>query len=553
MPNTAGLVIDSQTAGGIQGMKRNLLLLLATTTILLFVMLRGAAYGQSRPKLAAESIEPGRMLPIIKVDERFQSYNVEMVEVTGGRFWRPYKDIQSALQRRSSPNGSTPAGMDPALYQYRPPIDLSNARLRKLASALGPAFVRVSGTWANSTYFHNSDAPAPKAPPEGFGGVLTRAQWKGVVDFAHAVDAEIVTSFATSAGTRDASGVWTSTQAQHFLDYTHAIGGRIAAAEFMNEPNLAGMGGAPKGYDAAAYARDVAAFRQFIRKAAPEMLFLGPGSVAEGGSSQATLPAGFVRTEDLLNATGPVFDAFSYHLYAAVSKRCAGIAKAMQTSAAGSLSQDWFVRADTISAFYAALRDRFEPGKSLWVTETADAACGGNPWASTFLDTFRYLDEHGRLAKRGVQVIAHNTLASSDYGLLDENTFEPRPNYWAALLWRKLMGATVLDAGQSPPSNLYLYAHCLRGRPGGVALLAINADRQTAHQIRLPAEAERYTLTAGHLEDSTVQLNGTTLRAGSDGSVPALASVHVVPGTVSLAPTSITFLAIPSAGNNACR
>jgi hypothetical protein len=24
------------------------------------------------------------------VDERFQSYNVEMLEVTGGRFWKPY-------------------------------------------------------------------------------------------------------------------------------------------------------------------------------------------------------------------------------------------------------------------------------------------------------------------------------------------------------------------------------------------------------------------------------------------------------------------------------
>jgi hypothetical protein len=24
------------------------------------------------------------------VDERFQSYNIEMIEVTGGRFWKPY-------------------------------------------------------------------------------------------------------------------------------------------------------------------------------------------------------------------------------------------------------------------------------------------------------------------------------------------------------------------------------------------------------------------------------------------------------------------------------
>ena len=51
-----------------------------------------------------------------------------------------------------------------------PPIDLTNARLRKLAAALGPAYVRVSGTWANTTYFPTSDkapdhatAPASRA------------------------------------------------------------------------------------------------------------------------------------------------------------------------------------------------------------------------------------------------------------------------------------------------------------------------------------------------------------------------------------------------------
>ena len=40
--------------------------------------------------------------------------------------------------------------------------------------------------------------------------------------------------------------------------------------------------------------------------------------------------------------------------------------------------------------------------------ETADAACGGNPWAVTYLDCFRYLDQMGRLAKNGVDVIFHN-------------------------------------------------------------------------------------------------------------------------------------------------
>jgi sugar phosphate isomerase/epimerase len=344
------------------------------------------------------SVAPSTMLRIASVSDRYQSYNVEMIEVTGGRFWRPYRaelgdGVQQPAPADGAPSGDTPAGMNADLYQYRPPIDLSNARLRKLAAALGPAYVRVSGTWANTTYFSATDTP-PAAPPAGFKGVLSRAQWKGVVDFAQAVNAEIVTSFATGvgardsagvwtaeqatrlidytsaiggriaaaefmnepnlavmggapagfkgvvsraqwkgvvdfaqavnaeivtsfatgAGTRDSAGIWTAEQATRLIDYTRALGGRIAAAEFMNEPNLAIMGGAPAGYDAGAYARDFKRFHAFAKAAAPEMLILGPGSVGEtadepdaGDGDGSTL-----KTRNLLIASRPAgVDAFS--------------------------------------------------------------------------------------------------------------------------------------------------------------------------------------------------------------------------------------------------
>jgi heparanase len=186
---------------------------------------------------------PATMARIGTVDERFQSYNIEMIEVTGGRFWKPYT---ANGKPASVAPGTVPAGMDPSMYEYRPPIDLANPRLRTLAAALGPAYVRVSGTWANTTYFDDSDMPPPAKPPEGFGGVLTRQQWRGVVDFSSAADAQIVTSFATSLGTRDVRGIWTPAEAQKVLSYTKSLGGRIAAAEFMNEPTYAEMGGAPK-------------------------------------------------------------------------------------------------------------------------------------------------------------------------------------------------------------------------------------------------------------------------------------------------------------------
>lgn len=501
-------------------------------------------------------IDSANLRRIGAVDERFQSYNVEMVEVTGGRFWKPYKDIDALLKAQSSETRSAavPAGMDPNLYQQRPPIDLSNSRLRKLAAALGPAYVRVSGTWANNTYFYNSDRPAPKTPPKGFGGVLTRGEWKGVVDFARAVDGKLVTSFATSDGTRDRAGVWTPDQARQLLAYTQSIGGSIAAAEYMNEPTYAEMGGAPKGYDVAAFARDLSVFLSFVKKAVPGMLVLGPGGVGEGiALTPIGLAGSILKSEDILKATGPKFDGFSYHSYGATSKRCASMGPASQTTAEAALSGDVLSRADQIEAFYAGLRDTFEPGKPLWLTETADAACGGNPWASTFLDSFRYLDQLGRLSRRGVQVHMHNTLASSDYGLLDENTLMPRPNYWAALLWRKVMGPTVLDPGLSAPSSLHVYSHCLRGQAGGIALLAINTDRSAPQSLDIGMAAERYTLAAPSLDAGTVQLNGSDLKLGADDALPALTGIPTASGQLTLAPDTITFLAVPNANNASCR
>ena len=112
----------------------------------------------------------------------------------------------------------------------------------------------------------------------------------------------------------------------------------------------------------------------------------------------------------------------------------------MQITPEFALTDDWLRRTDESLAAYRLLRDRFAPGVPFWLTETADAACGGNPWGNTFLDTFRYLDQLGRLAKQEVDVVMHNTLVASDYGMIDEHTMTPKPNYWGALLLATVYG-----------------------------------------------------------------------------------------------------------------
>jgi heparanase len=131
----------------------------------------------------------------------------------------------------------------------------------------------------------------------------------------------------------------------------------------------------------------------------------------------------------------------------------------------------------------------------------------------------------------------HNTLASSDYGLLDENTFAPRPNYWAT----------------SPIPNLYVYAHCSQNLPGGVTLLVINTDRQQVREITLLSDAQRYSLTAKHLQGTSVQLNGKTLQLKGDGDLPRFLGQSTRAGHISFAPISITFLEIANAENSNCR
>ena len=232
------------------------------------------------------------MLAVATIDDRFESYNVEMAEVIGGKFWKPYDRATLASLKantsttRTGGSASLVIGQDPAMFEARPPIDLGNPRLRRLARALGPAYIRVSGTWANSVFFSDSDAPRAEAPA-GFQGVLSRRQWKRVIDFTQAVNAELVTSFAIRAGVRDATGVWTPVQAQPLLQYTRSIGGKVVAAELFNEPSMPSAGGAPPGYDAESYAKDIAAFRVFAKATVPEMAIVGRDLSVRAGSCRA--------------------------------------------------------------------------------------------------------------------------------------------------------------------------------------------------------------------------------------------------------------------------
>jgi hypothetical protein len=147
------------------------------------------------------------------------------------------------------------------------------------------------------------------------------------------------------------------------------------------------------------------------------------------------------------------------------------------------------------------------------------------------------------------------TLSGSTYGLIDDATLEPRPDYWAAVLWHRLVGSRVLALVAAPSDpDLRLYGFCARGGPaGGVTLLALNPSRVRTLTLDVGGgPVDLYRVTSPDPAGSEVLLNDERLAVAPDGSLPEIAALPLRRGEVVLPPVSYAFIVVPRAGAAAC-
>ncbi len=502
-------------------------------------------------------LHPDTLKALREVNPRLMSYNVEFAEVTGGTFWKAYTPGQVAGTEEFyvEPSADGIASMYKDLMQVYPPIDLYNEKLRKLAKNLGPAWVRVSGTWATKTYY-DFDGTTNGNVPEGYLNVLTKEQWIGVLDFVKEIGAKLMISMANCPGLHSAEEPWNPSEAEKIFGLSKEYGVPISAAEFANEPNMLEETGFPKGYTAADYRRDQDLFFKWLRANYPDCICVGPSSVGEGltlgmdgeGKSGGVeqLVGENCSTADLLEGTTEPLDVFSYHYYNGVSERLASVMPQGHWQAEEANTESYLDVALNCARVYVPTRDKYCPGGEMWVTESGDAGGGGDTWASTYLDVFRTLNELGGFATITNGVIFHNTLASSDYGFLARQVFDPRPNYFAVLLWNRLMGTTVYDTAEPIREGAHVFAHSRKDGKEGVVYLVINNSLTETTTVELPKDAERYTLAGekGNVRATVMTLNDKPLVLGENNSLPELAPVTQKSGTVELAPATCTFFVI---------
>ena len=498
-------------------------------------------------------MNPNELKALREVNPMMMSYNIEFAEVTGGTFWKAYTPGQVAGTepfKLNVGNGSL-EGMMGDLMQVYEPINLYDERIRKLAKAFGPAWVRVSGTWATKTYYDFDGTTGGKAP-EGYLNVLTKEQWIGVLDFVKAVGAKLLISLSNCPGLHSADTPWPSTEAEKIFGLSKEYGVPISAVEFANEPNMMEQTGFAPSYTPADFRRDQDLCFAWVRKNYPDCICVGPctcgpdatiGHKNGGGIEQIFHSC---TCAELVEGTKEPLDVFSYHFYNGVSERMASVMPDAHWAPEEANGEEYLSAAGETAAVYATLRDKYCPGGEMWVTEAGDAGGGGDTWASTYLDVLRTLNELGSFAAVSNGVIFHNTLAASDYAFLSRGDHMPRPNYFAVLLWNQLMGTTVYDFAEPVREGAHVYVHSRKDGKDGKVYLIINNSLTETTTVDLPVDAVRYTLAGkdGVLRATTMTLNGRDLVLGEGDVLPDMSGEAQPAGKVELAPATCTFFVV---------
>ncbi len=480
------------------------------------------------------------LVKIRKVDRMLTSYNIEMTEVTGGTFWKAYTPEQIAGAEEFV--SSSPAGM----MQLNSPVNLYNERFRKLAKGIGSVWVRVSGSWATKTYYDFSDGDSV-VRPDGYENVLTKKQWIGVLDYVKDIEGKLLISLANCDGNHKLGEPWNPEQAKLLIDFSKEYGVPVSAIEFVNEPNYIDITGFPKGYTVEDYGKDFDVFAKWLRANYPEILIVGPSSATtEKGIHPMLDDAGkYVKmapTIDMLNACTEKPDIFSYHYYNGTSER--GAAGGGHWPVEKASSEEYLNVVECSIKYYIDMSSKVTSNGQLWVTESGDGACGGNTWASTFLDIIRSANELGMFTKMTEGIIFHNTFASSDYGWIDPITHLPRPNYWLNYIWNQLIGDNTYDTGWNNCEGAHVFAYDRKDNKDGYVYMIINNSKTEETVVNFEKESKVYMLSADEIRSKDIKLNGKVLELGMDDELPEIEAIICENGKVIMPSVSVAFVVV---------
>lgn len=460
---------------------------------------------------------------------------------------------------------------------------------RAAVKELSPFTLRLGGSLEDYiTYAIDDNDPCPPLVANASvqfkfsGGCLTKQRWSELAHLCKDAGCRVVFGLnqlvgRTHVADKKWTGSWDSSNTEKLLRYTYDSGLEVYGFELGNE--LGGWNGiaaqlTPQ-VERCTLHRKKGCRRALMRvscRSAPQETaedFLRLSHLLHDiwGPSHKTVPKliGPDNTLDeewfrvFLSSVGPALDAVTIHLYAL------GPGKDMSLP-----SKILDPRHDALAIETAANLSRMvgSAGPEMWMGEDGGAYNSGqNGTTNRFISAFWSLTELGTFARAGFSVYCRQTLLGGNYGLIDKDTLKPNPDFFAFLLFKRLMGPRALEVKtDSGDPYLKVFAHCSRpvagGAKGGVALLLINFHPSEdvrignigTRNILHSGPRQEYLMTSPGLVNGTVAyLNGKPLVLTEQGEYPVLQAVTRSAGEpISLPPLSYAFQVFPKANVESC-
>lgn len=386
-------------------------------------------------------------------------------------------------------------------------IHFDNANLRAAALGLAPSRLRFGGS-GNDNLVYGLTPGSPEcrgiAPSSDCGyttpGCLNASHWESLYGFAQAGGAEFIFGVAyglVAACDAGSEYVWNSSNAATLLQHLADRNQSVFGFELGNEVN--NNGGAPCNQTARQQAHALLAFSRMVAAKAPGAVLIGPDTGYRDAEAwlEAYLP--------LVGGSGGggILHAVTHHVYPGTNRRDFNSPQSLD----GSLGE---------IAWYTSVVSRNAPNAQVWAGEDGpigggnDGTCGGNgSVCGTFASALWYADDMALRARHGFAQYQRQAFFGGAYGLTNTAVQHPqsalgpdeplllRPGYWANFLWKRTLGAQVLNVTSDDP---FVRAYAFSGNPpsqfaaaecsakGALQLLLINLLESSSKRVAsLPA------------------------------------------------------------------
>ncbi|NXH95363.1 HPSE2 protein, partial [Pachycephala philippinensis] len=368
--------------------------------------------------------------------------------------------------------------------------------------------------------------------------------------------------FALNALRRNPNNSWNSSNALSLLKYSASKKYNISW-ELGNEPNnyrtLIGrsVNGSQLGKD---YTQ-LRSLLQLIRTYSRAHLY-GP-NIGRPRKNVIAFLEGFMKV------AGGTVDAVTWQHYY-IDGRVAKVTDFLKTRLLDTLS-------DQIRKIQKVV-NTYTPGKKIWLEGVGTTSAGGmNNLSDSYAAGFLWLNTLGLLASQGIDVVVRNSFLDHGHNHLVDQNFNPLPDYWLSLLYKRLIGPKVLAIhvaglqrkprpGRVIRDKLRIYAHCTSYHNhnyvrGSITLYIINLHR-SRKKIKLAGTlrdkiVHQYLLQPygkDGLHSKSVQLNGQPLAMVDDGTLPELKPRPLRAGrTLVIPPLTMSFYVVKNVNALACR